>query len=167
MKMRLHIPDDVFAKIARYAPIPSVDIVILKGGKVILTRRTIAPHKGFWHLPGSIVKRNESMTDTVLGCAKRELGIKVEIIRFVNYYELFTGIRHYVSHLFIAKHLSGEIELDFQGSAVKLVDPSSLPRHTVPSHKLMISDAQKYLRSAAPGRSVVTRGYSSGPVGGP
>lgn len=163
----MYIPEDVFNKITRYAPIPSVDIVIMKDGEVMLTRRTIAPHKGFWHLPGSIVKRNEKMADAVLRCAEKELGIKVQVVRFVNYYELFTGIRHYISHLFVAKYLSGDIKLDFQGSALRLADPKSLPQRTVPSHKLMVSDAQKYLGSGAPARSTVTKGYSSGPVGSP
>jgi ADP-ribose pyrophosphatase YjhB (NUDIX family) len=124
----LYIPEDVFDKIARYAPIPSVDIVIWKDGKVMLTRRTIAPHKGFWHLPGSIVKRKERMTDAVLRCAEKELGIKVQVVRFVNYYELFTSIRHYISHLFVARYLSGDIKLDFQGSALRLADPKAFQR---------------------------------------
>ena len=52
-----------------------VDILLIKDGSVLLTKRTINPHKGSWHLPGSIIRKNETMKQTVRRTAKKELNI--------------------------------------------------------------------------------------------
>jgi ADP-ribose pyrophosphatase YjhB (NUDIX family) len=124
-------------------PFPSVDIVILKDQKIILTKRTIPPYRGYWNLPGSIILKNEKMVDTVKRSSKDELGIEVANPRFIGNYETFTKFRHYITHLFVTKYKSGKIKLDFQSSRFILVDPRRIPNHTVPIQKLMIEDVLK------------------------
>ena len=137
------IPNEIFKQIEKYMPFPSVDIVILKDQKIILTKRTIPPYRGYWNLPGSVILKNEKMVDTVKRSSKEELGIEVVKPTFIGNYETFTKFRHYITHLFAAKHKSGKIKLDFQSSRVILVDPNRIPNHTVPIQKLMIKDALK------------------------
>jgi len=52
------IPNEIFKQIEKYMPFPSVDIVILKDQKIILTKRTIPPYRGYWNLPGSVILKN-------------------------------------------------------------------------------------------------------------
>jgi ADP-ribose pyrophosphatase YjhB (NUDIX family) len=137
------IPNEIFKQIEKYMPFPSVDIVILKDQKIILTKRTIPPYRGYWNLPGSVILKNEKMVDTVKRSSKEELGIEVVKPTFIGNYETFTKFRHYITHLFATKHKSGKIKLDFQSSRVILVDPNRIPNHTVPIQKLMIKDAMK------------------------
>lgn len=124
-------------------PFSSVDIVIFKDQKIILTKRTIPPYCGYWNLPGSVILKNEKMVDTVKRSSKEELGINVVEPTFIGNYETFTKFRHYITHLFVTKLKSGKIKLDFQSSSVILVDPTHIPNHTVPIQKLMIKDVLK------------------------
>ena len=134
------IPSTLFKQIERYMPFSSVDVAILKDEKIILTKRNIAPYRGYWHLPGSIILKNEKMIDTVKSCTTGELGIEVLNPTFVGNYETFTRYRHYITHLFVAKYKSGKITLDFQSIRETLVDSHTIPNHTVPIQKLMIYD---------------------------
>jgi ADP-ribose pyrophosphatase YjhB (NUDIX family) len=124
-------------------PFSSVDIIILKDQKIILTKRTIPPYRGYWNLPGSVILKNEKMVAAVKRSSKEELGIEVVNPTFIGNYETFTKFRHYITHLFATKHKSGKIKLDFQSSHIMLVDPYHIPNHTVPIQKLMIKDALK------------------------
>ena len=56
-----------------------VDILLIKDGLVLLTKRTMNPHKGSWHLPGNIIRKNETMKQAVMRAAKKELNINVKI----------------------------------------------------------------------------------------
>ena len=137
------IPNDIFKQIEKYMPFPSVDIVILKNQKIILTKRTIPPYRGYWNLPGSVILKNEKMVDAVKRSSKEELGIEIVNPTFIGNYETFAKYRHYITHLFATKYKSGKIKLDFQSSSIILVDPNHIPNHTVPIQKLMIKDALK------------------------
>ena len=139
------IPSTIFKQIEKYMPFPSVDIVILKDQKIILTRRSIPPYRGYWNLPGSVILKNEKMVEAVRRSAKEELGIEVVNPTFIGNYETLTKLRHYITHLFATKYKSGQIKLDFQSSHVILADPNSIPDHTVPIQKLMIKDAVKII----------------------
>jgi len=140
------IPGAAFNQIEKYMPFPSVDIVILQGRKIILTKRTIRPYRGYWSLPGSVILKNEKMVDAVKRSAKQELGIEVANPTFVGNYETFTKFRHYITHLFTSRHKTGRIQLDFQSFRVILVVPNRIPNHTVPIQKLMIREALKKIR---------------------
>ncbi len=135
------IPPDLFKQVEMVMPFSSVDVVILKRDKVVLTKRRIPPYCGYWHLPGSVIMKGEKMVNTVRRSVKEELGIEVSVPTFVNCYELFTNIRHYIVHLFVAKYSRGEFSLDFQSSALTIVKPDEIPAHTIPAHKLEINDA--------------------------
>jgi 8-oxo-dGTP diphosphatase len=141
----VRIPNSIFKQIEKYMPFPSVDIVILKDQKIILTKRRIPPYRGYWNLPGSVILKNESMVDAVKRSSREELGIKVINPTFIGNYETFTKFRHYITHLFATKHKAGKIRLDFQSSRIALIDPNHVPDHTVPIQKLMVKDTFKKL----------------------
>lgn len=123
-------------------PFSSVDIIIkYKNEGIILTKRAIRPYCGWWHLPGSVILKNEKMVDTVKRSAFEELGIQLTQIEFLGNYELFTKHRHYITHTFVARYKSGKIKLDEQSSAISVVSPRQIPRNTIPLQKLMVQDA--------------------------
>jgi 8-oxo-dGTP pyrophosphatase MutT (NUDIX family) len=84
------IPNDIFKQIEKYMPFSSVDIIILKDQKIILTKRSIPPYRGYWNLPGSVILKNEKMVATVKRSSKEELGIEVVNPTFIGNYETFT-----------------------------------------------------------------------------
>ncbi len=137
------IPSELFKRIEKLIPLSSVDVMVVIEGKIILTKRRIPPYRGHWHLPGSIILKGEGVIDAVHRSVREELGIEVRDVRFVNYYELFSRMRHYIAHLFVAKYESGNFKLDFQSSGIRLVRPDRIPSLTIPAHKLEIKDAMK------------------------
>ncbi len=115
-----------------------IDVIIIKNNSVLLTKRTQNPHKGSWHLPGNIIRKNETMRQAVKRAAKNELNLNVKIKKYVGVYENLNSFRHDVSHGFIVSPTSGKIKTDFQSEELKFF--KKIPKNTVPHHKKMIKD---------------------------
>ena len=121
-----------------------IDVIIIKNHSVLLTKRTQNPHKGSWHLPGNIIRKNETMRQAVKRAAKNELNLNVKIIKYVGVYENLNSFRHDVSHGFIVSPISGKIKTDFQSEELKFF--KKIPKNTVPHHKKMIKLRYIYRR---------------------
>jgi ADP-ribose pyrophosphatase YjhB (NUDIX family) len=135
------IPPKIFETIEQYAPFSSVDIIIEINQKIILTKRAISPYRGYWHLPGSIILKNEPILNAVERSVREELGINIIAPQFLGIYELFTRKRHYITHTFVARYRSGDIRNDWQSTKTELFLPRKIPVHTIPIQKRMILDA--------------------------
>jgi ADP-ribose pyrophosphatase YjhB (NUDIX family) len=64
-----------------------VEVVTVSADGVLLSRRQEGPWKGLWHIPGGTVRFEERLTDAVFRIARDELGVHVEIDRFLGYVE--------------------------------------------------------------------------------
>ena len=115
-----------------------IDVIIIKNHSVLLTKRTQNPHKGSWHLPGNIIRKNETMRQAVKRAAKTELNLNVKIKKYAGVYENLNSFRHDISHGFIVLPTSGKIKTDFQSEDLKFF--KKIPKNTVPHHKKMIKD---------------------------
>lgn len=125
----------------KYFAFSCVDLVIFDGKSVLLTKRTRNPYKGYWHLPGSMIHKTETMQEAAKRSAKEELNLKIKIKKLIGVYESFNGFRHDVSHGFLVQVTGGKIKTDFQSNDIGFF--KTLPRKTFPHHKLMIRDALK------------------------
>lgn len=132
-------PQKEYDNFRRYFAFSCVDLIILDGKSVLLTKRTRNPYKGYWHLPGSMIHKTETMQDAVKRSAKEELNLRVKIKKFVGVYESLNVFRHDVSHCFMVSVISGEMKTDFQSSDIQFFH--NLPRKLLPHHRLMIRDA--------------------------
>lgn len=140
------IPKQIFDYIEGFIPFSSVDIIIVRRNEgIILTRRAIRPYLGWWHLPGSVVLKNEKMVETVRRSASEELGITtLSKPRFIGNYELFTARRHYITHLYLAEcKFATSIKLDGQSSEFMITTPDKLPKKLIPIQRQMLKDAVK------------------------
>lgn len=73
-----------------YSKVPRLTVEILlkdDSGKIFLTKRSIEPCKGQWHLPGGTVRFGEALVDSVRRIAKRELGIDISQLHSVGFIE--------------------------------------------------------------------------------
>ena len=137
-KIRKSSKED-YNKFRGYFVFSCVDLLIFDDkGAILLTKRTQNPHKGFWHLPGTIIRKNEKMRDAVKRAAKSELDLKIKISNYLGVYENLNNFRHDLSHAFIASRISGKIKTDFQSNELKFFD--KIPTNIVPHHKEMIRD---------------------------
>ena len=132
----------MFNYIERFLPFSSVDIIIEYGEEgIIITKRAIRPYCGWWHLPGSVILKNERVRDTVLRSAAEELKIEIFAPRFIGIYELFTPRRHYITHLYLTRWKAGEIILDRQSNSFEVVPATKLPQKFIPIQRKMVEDA--------------------------
>lgn len=120
------IPHNVYKAIANNVPILCVDAVIVNNGKYLLVKRRNEPLKGHWWVPGGRVEKGESLVDALRRKVKDEVGLDLEVVTRVGYYEeefdrneLELPSVHTVSVVFIASPTSEEIQLDDQSSSYK------------------------------------------------
>lgn len=79
-KKPMFAPKKVFEQILKYAPIPTIDLIIEydKGGFVVVKRK-YPPYKNVWALPGLRIYRGEGIESAIRRIAADELGLKVDV----------------------------------------------------------------------------------------
>jgi len=127
------LPADSYRAIVEVMPILCVDLVIETDGTFLLLKRAREPLKGRWWVPGGRVLKGETMTEAAKRKAKEELGIDVEVVEPLGFYEGHfkkesgaVNSIHTVSIVVLARPLSLEITLDYQSSAWRF--SRTLPR---------------------------------------
>ena len=132
-------PKTKYDNFRKFFAFSCVDLVLFQDKSVLLTKRTRLPYKGYWHLPGSMIHKDESMQEAVKRSAKEELGLDVKIKRYVDVYESLNKYRHDVSHGFVVSTNHWDIETDFQSSEYGFFN--KLPKKTLNHHRLLIREA--------------------------
>lgn len=135
MKKAKPIPPKEFKRIYTQVPRICVEALIVGREGVVLTKRSIEPAKGLWHLPGGTVMFREKLADTVKRIALRETGLKVEIKKFLGvieypYFGQYQG--HPISICFLAKIVGGTLQYDEDASDIRFF--KKLPRQIIKKH---------------------------------
>ena len=133
------IPDKLFQEIKKSVPLSCVDMILIKDDKFFLVKRKISPYKNKWCLPGGIIKRGQKIMDRLEQLGKEELGIKLEIIKNLGFYEKVYNERHDISHCYLVKTSDDKIKFDFQASGGRFF--KKIPQNTAPFHAIMLRDA--------------------------
>lgn len=113
-------------------------------GGVVLTKRSIVPWKGWWHLPGGTVLLRESLADAVARVAHEELGIRVRIVKtlgVIEYLHAPAWYGHPVGVAFLVRRVSGTLRGSPQGREVRIF--SRLPTHMLHEQRAFL---QQHLR---------------------
>lgn len=117
----------IFSRVPRLC----LDLVIRSPKGALLTKRAIAPAKGFWHLPGGSILFKESVEAAVQRICERELGTKaaaLKFLQFIEYYKYNSTFGHTLSLVFEVKP-QGKIKLNDEASAFdyfKIAPPKTL-----------------------------------------
>lgn len=125
--------NDIYSKVPRLC----VDVVLVTDEGVLLTKRSIKPDLGWWHIPGGSVYFGETLEQTVKRVAKDELGLEVEVTKllgveeFPNYYA-----KHSVSLAHLVKIKSGEIKLSNEASEYGFF--KEMPKKTIREQKVFL-----------------------------
>jgi ADP-ribose pyrophosphatase YjhB (NUDIX family) len=65
-------------------PKPTASAILLDaGGRVLLGRRAIEPHRGLWDTPGGFTRPGESLEECVRRELREEAGVEIEVGRLV------------------------------------------------------------------------------------
>lgn len=122
-------------------------VAIIEDQKILLTKRSDFE---VWCLPGGHTDEGESVAETAVREAKEEIGVDVELARYVGVYSRLGGDSTIHLHLFNAKVIGGGIKpqpeevLDIQFFAL-----DNLPEHMFWWHRQMIVDAFSDVTGAA------------------
>ncbi|MBI2602107.1 MAG: NUDIX domain-containing protein [Deltaproteobacteria bacterium] len=122
--MRLN--EEEYRRFLSTMPIVCVDCVVRRksDGKFLLIKRKNEPLKGLYWVPGGRLLKNERLDDAVRRKMKEEIGVEVEILKHLGYFEEFferteqnadSGV-HSLSMVYLVEPVSETIVLDDQSS---------------------------------------------------
>ena len=120
-------------------PIPTVDIIISMGDKIVLIERLNPPHG--WALPGGFVDCGESLEEAAVREAREETGLKIVNLRqFRAYSDPDRDPRqHNISMVFTAD-ACGEVAAGDDAKAVRLFPRDNLPVPLCFDHARILND---------------------------
>src|SRR5690554_5951910 len=103
-------PEKDFHTTRRYFAFSCVDLVVMTKAGVILSKRKDHPYKRFWHLPGGIIHKGQTIAQKISEIADREIGHDLIVIKPIGVYENCHPYRHDISYCFIAKLKSSKVD---------------------------------------------------------
>jgi len=104
-------------------------MILQQNGGIVLTRRAIAPYKGYWTLPAGYVEYEESCEEAVLREAEEELGLSVKICSLQNVYSFQDDPRaHMVLVVYVCKTVAGELRAGGDASEVRIFSKQDMPK---------------------------------------
>ena len=120
-------------------PVPTVDIIIVRDGAVVLIERENPPHG--WALPGGFVDYGESLEQAAVREAREETGLEVIHLRqFQAYSDPRRDPRHHtITYVFTAV-AEGTLAAGDDAAAAKFFLLDSLPTPLCFDHGKIIQD---------------------------
>lgn len=126
-------------------PKVGVGVLITKGDKVLLVRRTMNPERGKWSIPAGFLDRGEDPRDVAVREVYEETNLRVAIEELVDvYFNPPTGQGG--ASLFIlyrGRLLGGEIEAGDDADAAAFFDPNEVPELAFASTRDAIRQLRK------------------------
>lgn len=117
-----------------------LDFAVMRDHKILLSKRLISPFKGFWHLPGGMVRKGEPIQKAVERILTSELGLKPRSVQLQGYIEYLdekipeNGLStHSVSIVFKTVLEEGILKSSFQAKEIQFF--SEIPDNTIPALK--------------------------------
>ena len=123
------IEDELYKKIIEKMPIPSVDILTVYKGKLLLLLRNNNPGKNLWWTPGGRVLKGETLEDT----AKRELfeetGLQPVKLTKKGVMVHFWPKYQFITTFFLAEVESDNITLDTEHKEYRWIEEEDRELH--------------------------------------
>lgn len=143
--MKKKLTEKEFKSIYTKVPRLCVELIIVNNKGVLLTKRSITPFNGLWHLPGVGVLFREKINDAIKRAARDELGVKIIPQKFLGYEEyLHDGFRHSISLLFKCR-ISGDQQPRALKQASEFKFFNKIPKTIIPYHKKLLNTSLKKL----------------------
>jgi colanic acid biosynthesis protein WcaH len=84
------LDDATFKTVLDSTPLISIDILLKKGGKVLLGKRVNKPAQGYFFSTGGRINKNESINNAMTRIALNELNIDLQSVpKFIGVFEHF------------------------------------------------------------------------------
>jgi len=134
---------EIYHKVPRFA----VDVLVVSKKGFILTKRSIPPFKGMWHVPGGSVLFKEPIKHAISRISMEELGVGVDVVGYLGTVEyLDDGGRHAICNCYLVKIKSGELRGSDQGEEFGFF--KEIPDNMIPEQKEFISKHLSKIKAA-------------------
>lgn len=106
-----NLSHEEFLAVCKIVPTVVVEVLVKNKDGILLGKRNTDPFRGLWHFTGGFLYYNEKVADAVKRIAKREIGIDVEIVKFLGAYEYINADPrgHMIALVHIARQVGGKI----------------------------------------------------------
>lgn len=139
------IEEGLFRKMRRVMPIPTVDILVVHDGRLLLMLRNNEPGEGLWWVPGSRVRYGETLEQAAVRALEEETGLAaVKIERKGVMTHLWSQV-YFVTTFFRADVMDEDVKLDAEHKDFKWV--SNVP-----------DDIHHYVRQMIEGAGIFQNG---------
>ena len=91
------------------APLIGALAVVLQNGCVLLVKRGVKPHLGYWSLPGGVIDKGETAEEATIRETFEETGLNVTLVRELG---VVTGPLSGMGHgIFLCQGMSGALKV--------------------------------------------------------
>lgn len=127
-------------------PIPTVDVIIETGGKIVLIRRRPPPPG--WAIPGGFVDYGETLREAAVREAFEETGLRVTLTALLGVYSEpdRDPRQHTISTVFVGT-AEGEPRGMDDAAEAALFDETTLPAPIAFDHARILADYFRYRRT--------------------
>lgn len=96
----------------RKNPIPTIDAIIEKEGKIVLVKRNTEPFKELWAIPGGHVDYGETVEHATIREAEEETGLKIRLKEILGVYSRpdRNPDKHTMATVFVAEVVDGRLK---------------------------------------------------------
>jgi ADP-ribose pyrophosphatase YjhB (NUDIX family) len=130
--------------VLRSMPIPCVDIIVERRGKVLVGFRTIDAYRNVWALPGGRILKHEYPEDAVQRNLD-EIRVTARIRNLVGVFPVMfprhPQKRYDITLCYRTEWIAGEPKLGSELIRFRWVSPGKLPTNTGANYKKMIQNA--------------------------
>eukprot|EP01061_Rhynchopus_euleeides_P038335 TRINITY_DN65823_c0_g1_i1.p1 TRINITY_DN65823_c0_g1~~TRINITY_DN65823_c0_g1_i1.p1 ORF type:complete len:239 (+),score=65.77 TRINITY_DN65823_c0_g1_i1:42-719(+) len=131
------LPSDVYGEVVRRMPVFCVDVIVRKGGKLLLLHRGMEPVKGYWWWPGGRMLKGETFYAAALRKVQQETGItQCRAVAVLGVYNTFFPTSSWDTDATQGTHtVNACVLVDAQNDATVTLDETS------DNHKWISGDA--------------------------
>lgn len=142
--------DAIYSRVPRLC----VEIVMVEPGGVVLTRRSIPPGEGLWHLPGGTLRFGETLVEAARRVALDETGVEVKCLQQLGVVEyVFPNYAHRpVSVVYLAQPIGRHYRCDETATDVRAfqIPDQLIEIDVIVQHRaFLLEHAEVISRSAA------------------
>ena len=142
----MHLTKKKFYEIFKYVPRVSTDSVVLNDKKeVLLVKRTNAPYRGRWCLPGGFVEKGETVEEAAMRECFEETGIRTKAVKLIGVYSSprRDPRGHIVGIPFLLKPLDSKTKTSSETSEVRFFPIRKIPKRLAAGPHKIIKDSLK------------------------
>jgi 8-oxo-dGTP diphosphatase len=136
-----------------FNPVVGAGTLVETGGRVVLIRRGVEPHAGYWSLPSGYVEADERAEEAAIRETKEETGLEVEIDDLLGVYSFGREPQTGVLILYSAHTLGGILRAGDDAQEVRTFAPGELP----PDDEIAFGTHLQALREWRRARAIIYR----------